>query len=153
MLQRIFLAPVGIALCGLLLAGCSTTNSATADESAATSESAGANAAGPGKLTQITDIPIPRESRIDEAASLIIGSGDRWLGRVVIRVKTNATETYNYYFNGMPRLGWTTLSTVQSKVSAMTFTSGDRVANLQIEGGVGGATVTVVVSTRQLETR
>ena len=53
----------------------------------------------------------------------------------------------------MPRLGWKTLSAVQSKVSALTFTNGDRVANLQIEGGVGGSTVTVVVSMQQIETQ
>ena len=153
MLQPIRLAPVAVALCVLSLTGCSTTNSASADEPAGARTDGGSSAAAAAKLTQISDIPIPREARIDEAASLIIGSGDRWLGRVVIRVKTNATETYNYYFNGMPRLGWTTLSAVQSKVSSLTLTSGDRVANVQIEGGVGGATVTVVVSTRQLEQR
>jgi len=153
MSQRIRLVYAAAVICAMVLAGCGTINTVATDGDAASSNNDGASAAAAIKLTQITDIPIPREARVDETASLILGSGDRWLGRVVIRVKTNSTETYNYYFNGMPRLGWTTLAAVQSKVSALTFTSADRVANLQIEGGVGGATVTVVVSTRQLEQR
>jgi predicted small secreted protein len=153
MLQRIRLVHAAAVICALVLAGCGTINTVATDDDAAAGNGDGASAVAAIKLTQITDIPIPREARVDETASLILGSGDRWLGRVVIRVKTNSTETYNYYFSGMPRLGWTTLAAVQSKVSTLTFTSGDRVANLQIEGGVGGATVTVVVSTRQLEQR
>jgi len=103
------------------------------------------------KLVQVSDIPLPRESDIDEANSLVIGGGDRWLGRLVLKVKTNAAETYNYYFNGMPRLGWTRISAVQSKVSTITFSKGDRIATLQIAGGMGGVVVTVVVSTRESE--
>lgn len=101
------------------------------------------------KTIQVTDIPIPRDTRIDEAASIVIGSGDRWVGRVVMRVRTNAADTYGYFFNGMPRLGWTSLAAVQSKFSSLTFSSGDRIANLQIEGGVAGSTVTIVVSAKQ----
>jgi hypothetical protein len=153
MSQRIRLVHAAAVICTVVLAGCGTINTGAKAGEAASSSGEGASAVAAIKLTQITDIPIPREARVDETASLILGSGDRWLGRVVVRVKTNSTETYNYYFNGMPRLGWSTLTAVQSKVSTLTFTSGDRVANLQIEGGVGGATVTVVVSTRQLEQR
>lgn len=153
MSQRFRLVPPLCVLSAVLVSGCSTTKSPATSDLAAPSGTSGTSSVAAAKLTQITDIPVPRDARIDESGSLILGSGDRWLGRVVIRVKTNSTETYNYYFNGMPRLGWTTLAAVQSKVSALTFTSGDRVANLQIEGGVGGATVTVVVSTRQLEQR
>lgn len=173
MSQRLRLISVGVALCAALLAGCSTPGPALSGEpevaspatSTAKSAATGASADDNGsavaavRLTQITDVPIPREARLDEAASLVLGSGDRWLGRLVFHVKTNPTETYNYYFNGMPRLGWAMLTAVRSKVSALTFTQGDRVATLQIEGGfvgfggIGGATVTVVVSTRQLEQR
>ena len=137
-----------------LLAACASTTPATvADEPAATPSEGGAVTPTALKPVQVSDIPLPRESRVDESASLVIGSGDRWVGRLVLRVKTNAAETYGYYFNGMPRLGWKILSAVQSKVSALTFTNGDRVANLQIEGGVGGSTVTVVVSMQQIETQ
>jgi len=151
MLPCIRLAGASSVLSVLILAGCG----ATLPMSIGEPEAIGATAA---KLTQISDIPIPREARIDEPASLILGSGDRWVGRMVIRVKTNANETYHYYFNGMPRLGWTRLSAVQSQVSTLTFTHGERVATLQIEdalgaigrvGDIGGAKVTIVVAVRQ----
>jgi hypothetical protein len=108
-------------------------------------------AAGPVRLVQVTDIPMPRDSKVDEDASLVIGGGDRWLGRLVFKVRTNGAETYNYYFNGMVRLGWTRVTAVQSKVSSLVFSRGDRVVNLQIKGGLGGSTVTVIASTRELE--
>jgi hypothetical protein len=36
-------------------------------------------------------------------------------------------------------------------VSSLVFSRGDRVVNLQIKGGLGGSTVTVIASTRELE--
>ena len=103
------------------------------------------------RLVQVTDIPMPRDSKVDEDASLVIGGGDRWLGRLVFKVRTNGAETYNYYFNGMVRLGWVRVTAVQSKVSSLVFSRGDRVVNLQIKGGLGGSTVTVIASTREIE--
>ena len=103
------------------------------------------------RVVQVTDIPMPRDSKVDEDASLVIGGGDRWLGRLVFKVKTNGAETYGYYFNGMVRLGWTRVTAVQSKISTLVFTQGDRVASLQIKGGLGGSTVTAIVTVREKE--
>lgn len=103
------------------------------------------------RLVQVTDVPMPRDSKVDEEASLVIGGGNRWLGRLVLKVRTNAAETYNYYYNGMVRLGWTRMSAIQSKVSMLVFTQGERVASVQIKGGLGGSTVTFVVTTRDME--
>lgn len=103
------------------------------------------------RLVQVTDVPMPRDSKVDEDASMVIGGGNRWLGRLVLRVRTNAAETYNYYYNGMVRLGWTRMSAIQSKVSMLVFTQGERVASVQIKGGLGGSTVTLVVTTRDME--
>jgi len=103
------------------------------------------------KMVQITDVPLPRDSKIDEQESFIIGGGTRWVGRLVVKVRTDAAETYSYYFNGMPRLGWTRVTAVQGKVSSLNFTNGNRVANVQITGGIRGATVTVFVSNREIE--
>ena len=78
-----------------LLAACASTTPATvADEPAATPSEGGTVTPTALKPVQVSDIPLPRESRLDEAASLVIGSGDRWVGRLVLRVKTNAAETY-----------------------------------------------------------
>ena len=65
----------------------------------------------------------------------------------------SAVEAYNHFFVGMPRSGWSLLSAVQGKVSILTYTSGERVATVQVEGGTmgGGASATIVVSPRQTE--
>ena len=139
-----------VALCIAAVAGCTSQRSlseTTGDTPDAASEEGKTGV----KLVQITDVPLPRDSKIDEQESFIIGGGNRWLGRLVVKVRTDPAETYSYYFNGMPRLGWSRLTAVQGKVSSLTFTSGDRVANLQITGGVGGTTVTVFVSTHEIE--
>lgn len=142
------------ALCLAVSSGC-TSQSALSDNPVnpvSTSETtATASAATSVKPVQVSDIPLPRDSKIDEAESLVIGSDNRWLGRLVVRVRTNAAETYSYYFNGMPRLGWTRMTAVQGKVSNLTFSSGDRIASMQISGGLGGSTVTIFVSTREIE--
>lgn len=142
------------ALCLTALPGCTSQSSLSESQanSASTSETTATASATPSvKPVQVSDIPLPRDSKINETESLVIGSDNRWLGRLVVRVRTNAAETYSYYFNGMPRLGWTRMTAVQGKVSNLTFSSGDRVASVQISGGLGGATVTIFVSTREIE--
>lgn len=146
-----------------MLAACNTLgpkSEATGGDTAATTDASTASATGASTATavsvkpmQVSDVPLPADVRIDEANSIIIGSGDRWLGRLVLRMRANPTEAYNHFFNAMPQSGWTAFSAVQSRVSLLTFTRGDRFATVQIEGGVAGATVTILVTTRSPEAR
>lgn len=145
---------VATLVCISMLAACNTLTSRTESAKEGAATPAATTAATPAvKPVQIADLPIPNDARIDDANSLVIGSGDRWLGRVVLRMRASSAEAYNHFFNGMPQQGWTAFSAVQSKVSLLTFTRGDRFATVQIEGGVAGATVTVLVTTRQIEGR
>ncbi len=139
-----------VVLCIAAVAGCTSQRSVsdTAGDTGGTASEEGKTSV---KLVQVTDVPLPRDSKIDEQESFIIGGGSRWLGRLVVKVRTDAAETYSYYFNGMPRLGWSRMTAVQGKVSSLTFTNGDRVANVQITGGVSGTTVTVFVLNREIE--
>lgn len=142
---------------GLSLAGCASQPATKAGQGAADSTTGTSTAAAveQAKVLQITDIPLPRDAKVNGDASLVIGTNDRWLGRVVLRTGMNAVETYNHFFLGMPRSGWNLLSAVQGKVSILTYTSGERVATVQVEGGAigGGAGVTIVVSPRQSDSR
>lgn len=155
MLQRVIYSRFLIVMAIMSLSACSMMgereSASRGDDMSSADAKLGNEAPSVVKLVQVSDIPLPRDSDIDEANSLVIGGGDRWLGRLVLKVKTNAAETYNYYFNGMPRLGWSRISAVQSKISTITFAKGDRIATLQIAGGMGGVVVTVVVSTREAE--
>lgn len=153
MIQRPSL-PFWVVFTALTLVGCATGRSPKAADVPSESGVGGvAAAAEQAKVLQITDIPLPRDAKVNGDASLVIGTNDRWLGRVVLRSSMSAVEAYNHFFTGMPRSGWSLLSAVQGKVSILTYTSGDRVATVQVEGGAigGGATATIVVSPRQSE--
>lgn len=153
MALRPYFAPLAL-VAGLSLAACATSSPPKAAD-AGPEGSAAAAAVEQAKVLQITDIPLPRDGKVNGDASLVIGTNDRWLGRVVLKSGMTSVEAYNHFFLGMPRAGWTLLSAVQGKVSILTYTSGDRIATVQIEGGAmgGGATATIVVSPRQSESR
>ncbi|MFM7396789.1 MAG: hypothetical protein ACKO42_06690 [Gammaproteobacteria bacterium] len=153
--SRLIVAIGSMSMLGACVAFGSRSSTGNHDTSSGsrTDEATVASPAPESKALQVSDLPIPKDARIDESGSLVIGSGDRWLGRVVMRVRAGSAETYNLFFNGMPQLGWTPYSAVQSKVSLLTFARGDRFATVQIEGGVAGATVTILVATRSPETR
>ncbi|HUW51204.1 MAG TPA: hypothetical protein VMV75_09345 [Sulfuricella sp.] len=129
-----------------LLAGCAAINqpvvgSTSADQKAGTA---------PPNALPISDIPIPAGARLDTENSLIMGAQDRWLGRIVIKTDASPTETYNYFNNGMPTFGWTVVTAVQARISALIFMRGDRVASIQIEPTtLNGSTVSITISPRQ----
>lgn len=98
------------------------------------------------KRIPITDIPIPADAKLDADQSLVMGSQDRWLGRIVIRLDASPTEAFNHFATGMAKLGWNRTLAVQSRVSNMTFQRADRVALVQIEPASFGDGVTVWVT-------
>lgn len=98
---------------------------------------------------QLADMAIPPNTKFDAENSLIIGSGDRWLGRVVLKTDGPAVQIYNYFYNGMPAFGWSLVTAIQAKTSTLTYLRGERVATIQIEpGSLSGAQVSITVSTR-----
>lgn len=154
MALRPLLAPLAL-VAGLSLTACAASAPPKAAEAGADGAAGAAAAVEQAKVLQITDIPLPRDAKVNGDASLVIGTNDRWLGRVVLKTGMTAVEAYNHFFLGMPRAGWSLLSAVQGKISILTYTSGDRIATVQVEGGAmgGGASATIVVSPRQSESR
>lgn len=101
-------------------------------------------------VLQVSDVSIPPGSKLDAENSLIIGTGDRWLGRIVVKTDQTPVQAFNHIYNGMPGYGWTLVTAVQAKISNMTYLRGERVASIQIEpSSLGGAQVAVTVSARQ----
>ncbi len=97
-----------------------------------------------------TDIPVPAGARQDVERSLVLGSLDRWTGRLVLNVEQSARDAFALYHQQMPQFGWQPITTVQADISILTFTRGERVATIQIEGRrLGGATVAITMSPRQ----
>ena len=103
-----------------------------------------------GKFQPLTDIPIPSGAKLDTEPSLILGPPDHWIGRAVLKVGMPANDTTVFYQNQMPSFGWELITVVQGKVSNLTFSRGDRIASMQIEGAsFGSSTVTIIMSPRQ----
>lgn len=99
---------------------------------------------------QISDISLPTGAKLDAENSLIIGAGDRWLGRIVLKTDSPSVQVYNHFYNGMPAFGWSLITAMQAKTSILSFQRNDRIALVQIEpSSLGGVVVTINVSLRQ----
>jgi hypothetical protein len=98
----------------------------------------------------LTDIPIPQKATLDVERSLILGDLDRWTGRVILKVRQSAPQTFALYQGQMANFGWEPIMSVQAEVSVLSFTRDERAATVQIESRtLGGSTVSVTVAPRQ----
>lgn len=140
-LARITLLLGTVMILGACAIGQPVTSSATTDHK---------SDAEPSNALSISDIPIPPGAKLDADNSLIMGAQDRWLGRILIKTDSSPTQSYNFFYTGMPTLGWGTLTAVQARISNMAYLRGDRVASIQIEAtALGGSSISITVSPRQ----
>lgn len=77
--------------------------------------------------------------------SLIIGSGDQWVGRVVADVGRRVEAAYRFYIDTYPTQGWTLASSVRGKSNLLVFTRHDRTATVElVDGGLLGPSTLVL---------
>ncbi|RZO19133.1 MAG: hypothetical protein EVB03_09065 [SAR92 clade bacterium] len=96
------------------------------------------------------DIPIAATDKVDIEKSLLLNPGEYWIGRAVLKSSLKEEEAFNYYKNKMSDYDWTTVTSVQSKVSILTFEKFDRFAAVQIQSaGMRGSAITITVSPRE----
>jgi hypothetical protein len=70
---------------------------------------------------------------------LIIGSGDNWVGRVVLDVGRNPDTAYGFFLESYPPQGWAVVSAVRGKTSLLVLTRQERTATVElIDGGMLG---------------
>ena len=90
---------------------------------------------------------LPAGTVIRADQSLIIGSGDNWVGRVVLDVGRDLDAAYAFFLESYPAQGWTVVSAIRGKTSLMVLTRGDRTATLEMhDGGLLGSTVVMTVA-------
>jgi len=93
------------------------------------------------------DVPLPPGSVIKQQDTLVMSAASTWLGRIGLNVAGEPQAVFTYFKDGMPASGWTLTSSSFSKTSLLTFTKGDRVANIQMQGtGFGGNDVLITVA-------
>ena len=129
-----------------LVAACVETANVTPSMSQAPAE--GAEAKGP--FAQFTDIPIPKQAKMNMARTLILGSQDAWTGRVYIEVaQQSATALYEFYKSEMPNFDWAEVTTVRAEISVLTYQRDERVATIQISSSkLQGTEVSITMSPR-----
>ena len=99
-----------------------------------------------------TDIPIPPGTSFDTENSLILGSGEGWTGRLIVKLSKNPSDAFAIYTIEMPEFGWKPIASVQSETSVLTFTRGDRAATIQIEGRAITGSLVRITMTPQAKT-
>lgn len=110
---------------------------------------AGAGKGGQPGFAQFSDVPIPTGADIKMDRSFIFGAHDSWIGRVVLGESHNVGAMYDFYKANTPKYGWEEITSVRSAVSVLTYTRGERVLTVQIEGAtLWGSVVGLTVSPR-----
>ena len=90
---------------------------------------------------------LPPGARILHEQSLVIGTGENWVGRVVMDSARDTTSAYSYFLDNYPSLGWTLLSAVRAKSSVLVFNKGERNVTIEIQEGnplSGGAALVIL---------
>ena len=92
-------------------------------------------------------LALPAGTLIRADQSLIIGSGDNWVGRVVLDVGRDLDAAYAFFLDNYPAQGWTIVSAIRGKTSWMVLTRGDRTATLEMQdGGLLGSTAVMTMA-------
>jgi hypothetical protein len=95
------------------------------------------------------DIPISANDQLAVDQSLLLNTGEQWIGRAVLKSKLDTVQAFDYYMTNMPDHGWINITSVQSEISVLTYEKGSRVATIQIKRGtLRGSQISVTVSPR-----
>jgi len=118
---------------------------ACANTTTAPSVSVGADGQVPSANQFLGQLSLPTGARLLSDQSLIIGSGDNWVGRVVLDVGRNPDAAYAFFLETYPAQGWAVVSAVRGKTSLLVLTRQDRTATVElIDGGMLGSSQVVL---------
>jgi len=92
---------------------------------------------------------LPPGARILHEQSTVIGSGNNWVGRVVIDSAREPAAAFSYFLENYPAQGWTLLSAVRAKTSVLVFTKQEHNVTIEIqEGNLMTAGAAIAILTR-----
>ena len=103
----------------------------------------------PAVANSYADIPISANDELAVDKSLLLNTGEQWIGRAVLKSKLDTVQAFEYYLANMPNHGWINITSVQSETSVLAYEKGSRVATIQIKRGtLSGSQISVTVSPR-----
>lgn len=111
------------------IAGCSSVWNSSAN-----SQTADGSKPGSGPPTQIAGVALPEGYSLDSNRTIVLGEGDRWIGRLSYSIASSADAMFDFVRREMANYGWTEVAVVRAETSQLTFLSGggDRVASVLI---------------------
>jgi hypothetical protein len=93
----------------------------------------------------LSQTQLPAGARIISEQSTVIGSGNNWVGRVVMDPGREASAVYTFFLDTYPSQGWALLSAVRAKTSVLLFTKGEFNVTIEIqEGGMLGSSTVIL---------
>ena len=110
-----------------------------------------------GKPTQASfarfpDLPMPVKAELNMIRTLVFGTNDSWIGRLVISASHSPNDMFDFYKQEMSGFEWQEITSVRSDTSVMTYIRNERVATIQISRAtLSGAKVTITVSPKGAE--
>ena len=122
------------AMCGVLFLAQACNQSTSLSETSAPSMGDGEDDL-QATFQPITDVPIPPGTTLDAQNSLILGTGDQWTGRLVLKLTQSHSEAFALYTTQMPQFGWKAIASIQSETSLLTFVRGNRATTIEIIEG------------------
>lgn len=135
-----------VLLAGVAALGACNTLSGTGGTTSGTSKSGA-----PASITYqaVPDLPFAPGTTIDTDRTLVLGSGERWMGRMALKSNLKTTQAYQYYLDQMPAFGWESITAVQGKTSVLTWVRGERAATVEIgAGALSGSSIDITVGPR-----
>ena len=82
---------------------------------------------------------------MDLKHTLVLGERNTWIGRLVMKNSMTAAKAYDFYFSEMPKLGWSTVTTIRGESIFLTYAQNTRVATIQIKPQSFGDTVISII--------
>ena len=92
-------------------------------------------------------MPLPRDARISQEKSLILGEGDNWAGRIELSSSMEPLEASAFFTSEYPKQGWTLISSTKAKLSILVFTNNTRTLTFEISEGGPLAAKSMIVMT------
>jgi hypothetical protein len=133
---------LSIALCFTIISGCTPTGLQKTGTGTVSNSSTVV-------INSFADIPIAPSDFVDVERSLLLNTGEQWIGRAVLKSTQLMSEAFDYYQANMGQYGWISVTSVQANVSVLTFEKGPRVATVQIESGtLRGSMISITVTPR-----
>ena len=83
----------------------------------------------------LADFPLPKDSRVLNDKSLVLGEGEAWVGRLELYSPLSPSDTVAFFVERYPQAGWTLLSSTKSKTSMIVLMNAKKSMTVEIAEG------------------